>query len=757
MQSAIECENCGMQSPKLEKHFECDHVFCELCVYYSLFKLISSQCKQICDFRISFSCMNCDAESLSTVDSFLITCNPTPAVGKLPQKVCDSCDELPINYYCFNCKIYFCNSCLNTKHNALKKFKCHVISEDLSLKSNLNYCNCMRERLIMFGCVSCDSYHCEICTILFHLDHNIRTVIQDLKQSKESCLKAEFQKKIRSILNIDDIIYRLDVLINANDKFSSQAVDLLKHLRNDIDIGIKEILQIYTTLCSNSTTKISNYIEIYKRQLCRLRLQQKSAVKMIGQEKHVLLRLKKLSDNDKMNTTKKLSKYNNNITTIIHNDIASFIKLGSSDNKRKLTILGGKIAFKGEPVKSFTEKHTLVESYKLYEEVSPNMLCAFRGNAGHCFVAYINNKDFTIELVNISLLGRFKKYTGKQNIKSVGSHLHQEKEKPVSPKKSTKMKHESITEESSPSNSVSKRMPSSENSRRRGISLGSSSVNDSIKKKNHPPKSGNHISLFAPLNFNDKTYTLKAHFDTIYGIRQYKIDKDDFILSFSEDRTIKLWSCDYLHTVAVINHDVSVRTAAIITHEGFKYILAGSFTKDYPIGVFSFSGSFINQIKVRGYSYHLDSFTDESRTYLFLSTYQPYQLLIIDFESGEKIYSIATNSYINSMVVTPFETPILTFIDRFAKVSQMDLVTGKLRFEGYGYGNYSITKWNEKYYAFCGKGTGFIIVDINDLSIVTEYSNVHKEAVKGVCKFQHHIYGEMAITIGQDQRINILK
>ena len=179
--------------------------------------------------------------------------------------------------------------------------------------------------------------------------------------------------------------------------------------------------------------------------------------------------------------------------------------------------------------------------------------------------------------------------------------------------------------------------------------------------------------------------------------------------------------------------------------------------KDYPLAVYTFIGNFINQIKIKGYTYHIDSFTDENTTYLFVSTYQPYQLLVLDFESGETIHSISTSSYINSMIVTPFETPILTFIDKYAKVTQFDLTTGDTKFEGKGYGNYNITKWNEKYYLFSGKGTGFLVININDFSIAGEYQNVHNDTVKGLCKFQHHIYGDLLISIGQDSRINILK
>eukprot|EP00340_Litonotus_pictus_P006078 CAMPEP_0170528302 /NCGR_PEP_ID=MMETSP0209-20121228/13808_1 /TAXON_ID=665100 ORGANISM="Litonotus pictus, Strain P1" /NCGR_SAMPLE_ID=MMETSP0209 /ASSEMBLY_ACC=CAM_ASM_000301 /LENGTH=432 /DNA_ID=CAMNT_0010819435 /DNA_START=1334 /DNA_END=2629 /DNA_ORIENTATION=+ len=272
-------------------------------------------------------------------------------------------------------------------------------------------------------------------------------------------------------------------------------------------------------------------------------------------------------------------------------------------------------------------------------------------------------------------------------------------------------------------------------------------------KKQKKEKKEREFIMTDGLLFNDIAYTLEAHYGTIYGLRQYKVDKEDFLISFSEDRTVKLWSCDFLREISKIEHDAPVRTACIIAHEGFKYIAVGSYMKDYPIGLYTFTGSFVNQIKVKGYTYYVDGYTDENRTFVFVSTYQPYNLVVYNFDTTEKMYTIPTTSYINSCIVTQFESLILTYIDRCGDLIQFNLDSGKRTFQSNSYGCYDITKWNERFYVMCGKGYGVVIVDINDLSIHAEYNSIHKDIVKATCKFQHHIYGDILITMGQDQRI----
>lgn len=775
---SFECGICGTKKGKnLNYFFGCDHLYCETCLYPALIPAISSLSKEDKDISSKFNCPLCERESFKSIQEFLMDYKALTR-EKPNKKLCEACEENELNMYCYKCKIFYCTSCLENKHNKLKAFQNHFLSEDLTVRPNMNFCNCLKDRIVRFICLSCETNMCEICTISFHLEHHLKSISHE-NNVVENQIKKELREKIKSFMDFDKIISNIDFLINTSEKFSTQTKEECLKLKEMIEEGTKGIITLFSQICSSSTNKINSYIEIYRRQVARLRLQQKTMIKFLGQVKHPLLFLKSLTPLEKLKQLQKLNRHGKNIHSEIFNDVSWFAFTTDLQEKRKITIIDGKIVFKGENVKNFKEKANLVISSNLYEEVLPSMIVSFRGNSGHCFIAYINNRDYSIELVNITKVENFKPYSGRimykdleSETKSVrrGERDRERKEDNLSFKKLIKI--EKTNEDSvkgiksSSQPKMGKNMKESRtqgsmstykkhSSRRKSTSIVSN--NPQRSSKGYSKKFVEKPSLLEPIHLEENSYTIKAHYDTIYGIRHYKIEKDDFLLSFSEDRIIKLWSCDYLQEVVTIDHESPVRSASLTTFESFKYIIAGSYIKDFPVAVYSFNGSFLKEYKIKGFTYHIDSFCNDNQTFIFISTYQPYTLIVIDFESGEKLYSIPTTCYVNSIIVNVFDTPIMTFIDRYAKVSQFDLQTGKMLFEGNGYGNYHICKWNEKHYIFSGKGTGFLVVDINDLSIVCEYQGVHNDLVKGVCKFQHHIYGEVLITIGQDSRINILK
>ena len=287
----------------------------------------------------------------------------------------------------------------------------------------------------------------------------------------------------------------------------------------------------------------------------------------------------------------------------------------------------------------------------------------------------------------------------------------------------------------------------------------SSTTSNFSKKKTQKVK--NFFPISVPLNetllCNEKYYSLNGHTSTIYGLRLCKLEKEDFLLSYSEDRTVRVWSCDFLREVSIIEHDEPVRSACILSHDSLKYVICGSYVKDFPVGIYSFTGSFMNSIKLKGYTYYVDSYSDENKTLLFISTYKPYNLMVYNFDTLEKLYVFPANNYVNSCIVTQFENLLLAYLDRSGELRQYNLDDGRLMFTKSNFGNYQISKWNEKFYLLCGVGYGISIIDINDWTVNAEYNPIHKEVVKGACKFQHHYYGDILVTLGQDQRISVMK
>lgn len=830
-----DCEICGRAFPDLENQFICSHLICNECIYYTSFLFAGKIYKTHNDIRIQFPCPFCESASITTLDYFISESTVHSIKGKVEEKICDSCETNRLNVYCLNCKIYYCNECLDNIHNKIIKFKSHVTTEDLTLKSSLNFCSCDRERINMFYCITCDFPACEECTINYHLEHNFKHAMNDYKQSLETDLKNKFTTKINQSLNVDEELEKIDLLINNPDKFSPQNCDLFKNFRTNFLIGLEKIIELYSTQCSGSTHRIVVYIEIFKRLLDRLLLQQQTIVKIIDSEKHPYIKLKKITESEKYSVLHRLNRFNKAFINNIKNDVSALTKLGEVDNKKRITIIDGKIAFKGDPVKSFTKKLNLVHSSKMYQEIFPYMICAFRSSSGQCFVAYINNRDFNVELINITKLNKFKKfdglsfdiilnenliskynsnnnskYTSKSNSRmetsvignatpfktNFSSKIVEDNKQnsneiinSPSPFKSTNIinslsenkstasvqsyksgssspmyrtpriaeihsKKKSKLSHYSKNNDKAQSLPISKNIIDKKLNLQKQPNQQQQQKQQKKKQKGGFIS--EGLMFKDKFYSFDSHTDTIYGIRQYRVEKEDFIISYSEDRTVRIWSCDFLREVVKIDHDHPIRSAAILMHEGFKYVIVGSYIKDYPIAVYSFTGSFLNQIKTTGYTYFVDAYSSETKAYVFSSTYKPYALNIYNFDTCEKLYSIQTTSYVNCCIPLQFETLIITFIDRSGVLKQFDIDNGKTIFESNNYGNYHITKWNEKNYIMCGKGHGFTVFDINDLSIQAEYNYVHKDILKGAIKLQHQFYGDLLLTIGQDQTIRIL-
>lgn len=744
------CDTCHSSTNLKDKIFNCSHVYCNECLYYNCFSYISKIYKVEEGMRLRFPCPQCKAESFSNLDDFLIEENSLVQLEK--NKNCQACEENKLNVYCVNCKIYYCNDCIDKKHNVIAKFKSHILSKELSLLSTLNKCNCMKNRVVTFFCNTCDIAVCERCTLVFHIDHSLKHISQEYKGLTNFSDENKNLIRVKQEFNIDDEMSKIDTIIGLSDKYSGPNVELFKNFHAYFGNKIKEFSEKLSKLCQTSNLKICMYVEIFKRYLHRLAMLQKNIVKLIEKEKHPYLNIKKLCDSEKLKIINKTLRFHKGLSTSLQNDVSTIEKLSNFENKRKVSIIEGKITFKGDLIKVFKEQSTILISSNLYQEVLPHMLCTFRCSTGQCFVAYFNNKDYTIELINITKISKFKKFSGNVYEKNDISKDKEQARKQTS-NLITKISDKPNTKiiENNQSNSPFKDLSkiSKDEIKKQKIKK-----EKEVKRKKTVFSS---IALTETLLYNEPFYSLSAHKGTIYGIRHYKVEKEDMLITYSEDCTVKLWSCDFLREISSIDHEKPVRCANIISHDNFKYIIVGSFIKDYPVAIYTLTGSFVNEFKITGYTYYVEGYCDDNKCLVFVSTYQPYSLLVFNFDNSELMYNIQTTTYVNSIIVTPFETLILSYLDRSGEFRQYCLDTGKLLLTRKDFGSYHITKLNERFYLLCGIGYGFSIFDINDLSIYTEYTDVHNGIVKGACRFQHHYYGDIIVTIGNDNKINILK
>lgn len=616
----------------------------------------------------------------------------------------------------------------------------------------------MKNRVVTFFCNTCDISVCERCTLVFHIDHSLKHISQEYKGLSNFSDENKNLIKVKQEFNIDDEMSKIDTLIGLNDKYSGPNVELFKNFHAYFSNKIKEFSEKLTKLCQSSNLKICMYVEIFKRYLHRLTILQQNIVKLIEKEKHPYLNLKKLCDSEKLKIVNKILRFNKGLSTSLQNDVSTIEKLSNFENKRKISIVEGKITFKGDLIKLFKEQSTILISSNLYQEILPHMICAFRCSTGQCFVAYFSNRDYTIELINITKIAKFKKFSGNVYEKNDSNKdkevLRKQTNNLISKPSENEKKNNKIIENNQANSPFKDSKISKEEVKKQKESKDKKIKEIKSKRKKTVFSS---IALTETLLYNEPFYSLSAHKGTIYGIRHYKVEKEDMLISYSEDCTIKLWSCDFLREITCIEHEKPVRCANIISHDNFKYIIAGSFFKDYPVAIYTLTGSFVNEFKVTGYTYYVEGYCDDNKCLVFVSTYQPYALLVFNFENSELMYNIQTTTYVNSIIVTPFENLILSYLDRSGEFRQYCLDSGKLLKSSKDFGSYHISKLNDRFYLLCGIGYGFSIFDINDLSIYSEYTDVHNGIVKGACRFQHHYYGDIIVTIGNDNKINILK
>lgn len=287
---------------------------------------------------------------------------------------------------------------------------------------------------------------------------------------------------------------------------------------------------------------------------------------------------------------------------------------------------------------------------------------------------------------------------------------------------------------------------------------------------NNTTKSFNNVNITYNNNntnfnnsfFNTSIYKKKlktiinAHSDTIFCLRHYEVDRENYLLTCSNDNYCKLWECKYFTECFSINNNANCRSAVLLKYKQERFIVVCSYTKDFPINAYDSQGNLSRQYNVNGYSYHLDFFEHDKQTYLFNSSY-PYLFNIYDFNSCQMMYSYRTASYINSIITTPFKKPLVTILDRTGTITQINLDDGAILREHKGVGYYGMCKWNERFYIACGIGLGLSIVDINSFDIVDWYENLHKDNIRNIMKYRHPDFGDVLMTYGKDQTIKMYK
>lgn len=273
---------------------------------------------------------------------------------------------------------------------------------------------------------------------------------------------------------------------------------------------------------------------------------------------------------------------------------------------------------------------------------------------------------------------------------------------------------------------------------------------------------------FKKLFLNNKI-KLRGHYANINCLRYYFFKGKDLLFSCSDDGTIKGWDCNDFTLDMNISYGLDstdpVYTLTVITFQEENYLLIGAYAKDAPIKVYNNTqGIILKYLPIKGYTYHLDSYFEESNDcrFIFASVVNrgSYEVLLFDYGTGEQIFKFQTRFYVHSFIMTNQDNKILlTMMDRTGTIYQYN-------FSGYrptllkqtnGNGYYGLMRWDSKYMISIGKEASFEVINSSTLEIVKSYKNAHDDSIRNVCRFKHQYFGYILLTYGEDQRIKLFK
>lgn len=150
-------------------NFSCEHFLCHRCIYLPLLYIFSSnsgnfqrhfhekefkiQC--IICFSSSFTVSSYDLLSLINDENIKQEKNSDfyknnydideefPISKNNCDLICEGCEIIKGTSFCLDCQTLFCEECLGSLHNKIKKNKNHEIQLDLNYLNRLNYCCCI--------------------------------------------------------------------------------------------------------------------------------------------------------------------------------------------------------------------------------------------------------------------------------------------------------------------------------------------------------------------------------------------------------------------------------------------------------------------------------------------------------------------------------------------------------------------------------------------------------------------------------------
>ena len=272
---------------------------------------------------------------------------------------------------------------------------------------------------------------------------------------------------------------------------------------------------------------------------------------------------------------------------------------------------------------------------------------------------------------------------------------------------------------------------------------------------------------FFNIEKNKVINTIKnAHSNIIYSCRHYqdKKNQDDFIITSSYDKYVKVWNLKTFSCILNIpntHNNNYIYSACILCdeNENINYVISSS-PNDF-MKIWDFNGRLLNRLgQSDGNTYFIDTFYDnQNKTYYILNG-NSTDVKSYTFKDGElyKRYKSNPQSWHMSIIVYENkERHILIESDGNGYIRMWDFHKANL-IKSILSSNFvnlrGICLWNEKYLFAASNDHQIKLIDL----INGKYVKFYKEHTSTVCtleKIIHNKYGECLVSQGLDGKIKI--
>ena len=278
------CDSTGDETIQ----FSCGHEFCFKCFPYLLVNKLKSNGLDLNFFQYAsseYSCLLCPKAKTSKFDfskimqilsQISIEIHSNKEKEKIKKEICTRCRAFA-DTYCLDCKLFFCEACLELKHmqNSDLQWENHKICpydivEILEIDKNNNgkiyHCACSQSNNLEFFCFNCENSSCKKCVENFHKNHRF-TPLEKMSLNYgaiKECLNQivdkfeEHRKKLFSKLEED---------VENRRKYMEQTCGEIIAMVTDLKNKEIERFQTEVNLLKNRFSLILTSLQVFKFDL----------------------------------------------------------------------------------------------------------------------------------------------------------------------------------------------------------------------------------------------------------------------------------------------------------------------------------------------------------------------------------------------------------------------------------------------------------------------------------------------------------